>query len=117
MLSLKLLAQSIRSHLTMPVLFSGDSSGDFPWICTQKRYSGLAVVRAGKKWHPPLAVQIVEKINAPDTGSLFGPAGAYEQEFTASCAIAGSNEPAAVTFVIEIHTDRNYREYYFNNGF
>ncbi|WP_077899604.1 hypothetical protein [Escherichia coli] len=26
-ISLKLLAQSIRSHLTMPVLFSGDSSG------------------------------------------------------------------------------------------
>lgn len=26
MISLKLLAQSIRSHLTMPVLFSGDSS-------------------------------------------------------------------------------------------
>ncbi len=29
-ISLKLLAQSIRSHLTMPALFSGDSSGDFP---------------------------------------------------------------------------------------
>ncbi|SJA29928.1 Uncharacterised protein [Shigella sonnei] len=30
MISLKLLAQSIRSHLTMPVLFSGDSSGVNP---------------------------------------------------------------------------------------
>ncbi len=29
-ISLKLLAQSIRSHLTMPVLFSGDSSGEIP---------------------------------------------------------------------------------------
>ncbi len=29
-ISLKLLAQSIRSHLTMPVLFSGDSSGVNP---------------------------------------------------------------------------------------
>ncbi|MGD3079430.1 integrating conjugative element protein, partial [Escherichia coli] len=34
-ISLKLLAQSIRSHLTMPVLFSGDSSGVFPVICTR----------------------------------------------------------------------------------
>ncbi|MGD3079937.1 large conductance mechanosensitive channel protein MscL, partial [Escherichia coli] len=31
-ISLKLLAQSIRSHLTMPVLFSGDSSGDIPAV-------------------------------------------------------------------------------------
>ncbi len=30
----KLLAQSIRSHLTMPVLFSGDSSGDHPITTT-----------------------------------------------------------------------------------
>ncbi|MFB0892881.1 hypothetical protein NXS14_25930, partial [Escherichia coli] len=31
-ISLKLLAQSIRSHLTIPVLFSGDSSGEVPFI-------------------------------------------------------------------------------------
>ncbi|WP_447346707.1 hypothetical protein [Salmonella sp. AM017] len=32
-------------------------------------------------------------------------------------AIAGSSEPAAATFVIKTHANRNNREYCFENGF